>query len=427
MPPGRYAPAYQPELTDEELAAAASPPENAPQSGTYYPPPQTAAPPVPSPGLGGGSYAPLPPPVSRWATPQPGLGGTPPPAPPTPQPGLGGTPPLPVPSEVYGGPAPIDYGQQSDKNFVITSYPSTGRAPMAQATNYMFEKYGRPVPAFQKEKFPASMLAPPPGLTTGGRPEAQANQFKPGPPRNYVPGSTYSPQHPEPDPRFSYMERQAEYREGHGMGFGTVPGGVTYRRTSAGFDQPFPSPGLGSGSAYSPGPLSRWGRNAAPRSKDIPAVQTNLAEPQTQIPGSTYVPDYVGNAKLGDPEKMYYPPQAGTSYGGIGGNRVRPQSPSRIDTIYPATGDEETVRYSGYMGHRADNSRVVRPPNPATSRVYEGTESLGEDDEGDEILRLALRNANVTEPPTDEIFTQMEQGRRERRARRRYGLFGSNK
>jgi hypothetical protein len=64
MPPGRYAPAYQPELTDEELAAAASPPE---QAGTYYPPPQTAAPPVPEK-----TYAPVEP--GMYSEPYPGPG-----------------------------------------------------------------------------------------------------------------------------------------------------------------------------------------------------------------------------------------------------------------------------------------------------------------------------------------------------------------
>jgi hypothetical protein len=289
--------------------------------------------------------------------------------------------------------------------------------PYSEGTDYRAEDaYGKPVsPAGTTTTAPPP---PPPSYSVGGGgepapppppppPSPSPDRYMPGPPTNYVPGSTYVP-----PPAIS---PPAESASGPVTGPppvnpAFVPGSGYYRATPESKQLPEnPSPGLGAGGEPQ--------RPLAPRDPDM-WTPVDPHEPQNYVPGSSYVPHYIGRAPLGAPDSHYRPLAPSMRYGGANSayqTENLPRLPfGQYDpltfTTYPASGAPETVRASGAL-------------DPRTTTVQEGNAPP----------RLwPIAGIPGTAQPTADTLNQMEWGRQMRRlapdprtyGERLRGLFG---
>ena len=188
---------------------------------------------------------------------------------------------------------------------------------------------------------------------------------RPGPPSNYVPGSTYIPTDD------AIAQEYYEWPPGEGsprhppVNPTLVPGTIFYGRGKGSEPNPI-SPGLGMGRPTTHGPgyyagLGGYGvpgREYAPRERGK-WVAADPYAPQMEIPGSTYVPDYIGMPPLGSERRRYRGIRPASEYyggnvGRIGEGDVRLRSyKGYIFTTYPSSGAPETWRYSGYVPENA--------------------------------------------------------------------------
>jgi hypothetical protein len=238
--------------------------------------------------------------------------------------------------------------------------------PYSEGTDYRAQDaYGTPVLASTTTTAPppayipgSTYVPPPPSYGVGGGteptpvppPPPSTDRYMPGPPTNYVPGSTYIPPAPTPAPS-------------SGVDPAYVPGSGTYGKTDYTPTLPPPSPGLGAG-GEPPRPL-------APRSGDMWNT-VDPHEPQNYVPGSSYVPHYIGLHPLGSPDSRYRPLAPSMQYGGPGSADFADMRlgafggyDSFTFTTYPATDDPETYRASGAIDPRMEVLQEgTMPPQP---------------------------------------------------------------
>lgn len=176
-----------------------------------------------------------------------------------------------------------------------------------------------------------------------------AEGLRPGPPQNYVPGSTYIPASPRP------YESQPPPVAPH-----LVPGSGAYHPEQRPRDPSIPPlvPGLGG--------MGVPDRPAAPND---PLVwdTVNPSEPQLPVPGSTYVPHYIGRPPIGDPRAVWVDPIPSRVMGRPTepGQAVRPTG--LMTTTYPASGAPETMRHDpthDVLGDNPDMPRLRPPRGP---------------------------------------------------------------
>jgi hypothetical protein len=305
-----------------------------------------------------------------------------------------------VPSEVYGGPSDVEPIGTNDPNIIVTSYPSTGAEPTAQYTDYMWTKTeGRLPPSNYNREFPASTLRPPEQEPLAAPRE---DYYKPGPSRDYIPGSSYIPQHPRPDPRIPFEERMEQGMR-PGVNPTRVPGSQAYRRGEA-VNIPYVSPGLG---GYQDGPLSRENR---PLTQPTQMWMTgDPREPDHFQPGSTYIPPYP-MPPLGDPAATWQPIVPSERYGQGLPENTRPKDKTRVTTTYPMSGAPETARSTGYLAN--ENAQVINHPEATNrERVIGGEPGFG-----------WLPGSHIQD--RQYVLWLMEQARRRRQRAELAGLFG---
>jgi hypothetical protein len=249
--------------------------------------------------------------------------------------------------------------------------------PYSEGTDYRAQDaYGTPVPASTTTTAPppayipgSTYVPPPPSYGVGGGtgvgsvppPPPSTDRYMPGPPTNYVPGSTYVPPPAVPPPA---TPATGPMTEPPPVNPAYVPGSGYYRATPESQRLPEePSPGLGAGGSP-PRPL-------APRSGDM-WTPVDPHEPQQYIPGSSYVPNYIGMAPLGSPARRFRPLAPSMQYGGPGSAAYAGELSVPMGvyddltfTTYPASGAQETVRASGATDPRATVLREGNaPPRP---------------------------------------------------------------